>query len=388
MKKEIYSVLDGHLLFYLFTFLLFLLAACSSNDAIAVNESQETGGVQTSGYENLICKTVAYPDSYAQTANHQGTVTEISYNTCDYVNGNGAARTNNAYVYLPYGYDGSGATRYNILYLVHGHYGDASTFLTTENGLLRNVLDHMIENHDIDPIIVVTPTYNYGQPTPNYVDADPYCRALPQELANDLMPLVESCYHTYAETTDSVGLTTSRDHRAIGGFSMGGVTTWYALDETLSFFRYFLPMSGDCWSLGTFAGMNRPQATTEYLVNRIQQQGFDQNDFYIWAASGTSDSAYRETLNQIEGMAENSFFTLQNLTFHEKDGARHEYHPMMEYIYNALPFFFPPQTANGISTAKVQNDKAPQIYTIDGREVNGKPQNELYIKDGRKVIYK
>lgn len=367
---------------------LLAMAACSSDDAVATaNESQTAGGVRTGGYDALISQTTAYPDSYAQAASHQGTVTEIVYDTRDYANGTGAARTNHACVYLPYGYDDSGATRYNVLYLVHGHYGDASTFLTAEGGLLRNVLDHMIENHDIDPIIVVTPTYNYGQPTADYVDADPYCRALPQELKNDLVPWVESRYRTYAETTDSTGLAASRDHRAIGGFSMGGVTTWYALDETLSLFRYFLPMSGDCWSLGAFAGMNRPSATTSYLVGRIRQQGFGQGDFYIWAASGTSDSAYRETLNQIEGMAQNSFFTLANLTFHEKDGARHEYRPMMEYIYNALPFFFPPPTANGISAAKARAKGGSQLYTIDGRKTGGQPRHGVYIKDGRKFVF-
>lgn len=34
-------------------------------------------------------------------------------------------------------------------------------------------------------------------------------------------------------------------------------------------------------------------------------------------------------------------FPLSCLTFHEKDGARHEFRPMAEYLYNALPFFFP-----------------------------------------------
>ena len=47
---------------------------------------------------------------------------------------------------------------------------------------------------------------------------------------------------------------------------MGGVTTWYALAETFSAFKYYLPMSGDCWSLGSFAGMNRPQQTADYLA--------------------------------------------------------------------------------------------------------------------------
>lgn len=368
------------------------LFGCSSDDATAsANDNQYSDVIQTSGYSDFISKTVAYPDNYAQAASHQGTVMEITYNTRDYVSGSNATRTNNAYVYLPYGYDESGSTCYNILYLVHGHYGDASTFLNVENGLLRNVLDHMIENHDIDPIIVVTPTYNYEQPTPNYVDADPYCRAFPQELEHDLMPLVESRYHTFAKRTGTrpapADLQASRDHRAIGGFSMGGVTTWYALDETLAFFHWFLPMSGDCWSLGAFAGMNRPQATTDYLINRIRQQGFGPDDFYIWAASGTSDSAYGETLNQVRSMAENSFFTLQNLTFHEKDGARHEYRPMVEYIYNALPFFFPPQTANEVSAAKVNTHNVSQIYTIDGRKVNGVSHHGLYIVNGKKALY-
>lgn len=366
------------------------LLGCSTDDVAAMSgepdRHQDIAATIGRGYSQLISKTVAYPDEYARQIEYRGTVTEITYNTRDYVGGFGAVRTNNAYVYLPYGYDDSGVTRYNILYLVHGHYGDASTFLTTEGGLLRNVLDHMIENHDIDPIIVVTPTYNYGQPTPDYVDADPYCRALPKELENDLMPLVESRYHTFAETVDSAGLAASRDHRAVGGFSMGGVTTWYALDEALAFFHWFLPMSGDCWSLGAFAGMNRPQATTDYLIRRIHEQGFGQSDLYIWAASGTSDSAYGEILNQVRGMVENSFFNLQSLTFHEKDGARHEYRPMMEYIYNALPFFFPPHTINEVRAADTSANGVPEMYTIDGWKVCGIPPHGLYIVNGKKVI--
>lgn len=83
--------------------------------------------------------------------------------------------------------------------------------------------------------------------------------------------------------------------------------------------------------------------TREYLAGRITKQGYTKEDFYIWAASGTNDSAYRETLNQVEGMAGlTEMFTLQNMTFHEKDGAQHDYRPTIEFIYNALPFFFPP----------------------------------------------
>lgn len=313
-------------------------------------QDEQTEEKKIGAYSNLVSQTNPYPAIYEQEATRRGLVVEMIYTTRDYAEGTGRSRENNALVYLPYGYDNEANRRYNIVYLVHGHYGKASTFLTTEGELLRKVLDNMIERGDIEPLIVVTPTYNYGQPTSNYVDANSYCRALPQELQHDLMPLVESRYRTYALTTDSAGLASARDHRAIGGFSMGGVTTWYALDETLSMFRWFLPMSGDSWSLGAFAGMNRPSETARYLKQRIRQQGFGTDDFYIWAASGTSDSAYRETLNQIEGMvAAGGIFGLRNTTFHEKDGAAHEYRPMVEYIYNALPFFFPRTTTMATS---------------------------------------
>ena len=293
-------------------------------------------------YAGLINKTYPVPASYGQEAEHRGEVVRVDYQTRDYAESTGAARTNTAYVYLPYGYDENTDQRYNVLYFVHGHYGTASTTFEAENGLLRKLLDHMTANGDMAPTIVVSPSYNYGEPTPNYVDADPYCEALPQELVNDLIPVVESRYRTYAESTDVAGLEASRAHRAIGGFSMGSVTTWYALEHTLDFFKYFMPVSADCWSLGEFAGMNRPMETAEYLAGIIRQSPYAGTGFYIWAASGTNDSAYRETLVQIEAMAQlTDVFPLSNLTFHEKDGARHEFRPIAEYLYNALPFFFP-----------------------------------------------
>lgn len=317
------------------------MLSCSGNAEPLPDEVTNVNA--TTVYTQLVNKTQAIPDGYLSETTRQGEVVRIDYDTRDYADGTMAVRQNTAYVYLPYGYDADTERRYNVLYLVHGHYGTASTYLTVEDGMLRRVLDQMIAHGDIDPLIVVTPSYNYGSPTQNYVDADKYCKALPLELQHDLIPLVESRYRTYAETTDEDALKASRSHRAIGGFSMGGVTTWYALDETLSLFRCFLPISGDCWSLGAFAGMNRPDDTARYLAERITAQGYTTGDFYIWAASGTNDSAYRETLNQVEGMAGlTEMFTLQNMTFHEKDGAQHDYRPTIEYIYNALPFFFPP----------------------------------------------
>lgn len=227
---------------------------------------------------------------------------------------------------------------------------------------------------------------NYGQPTADYVDADPYCKALPLELVNDLIPLVESRYRTYLSTTDAEGIAASRGHRAIGGFSMGGVTIWYALDEVFSAFKYYLPISGDCWSLGAFAGMNRPAQTAEYFAKIIRQSPYV-SSFYIWAASGTSDSAYSETLYQVRGMVQlTDIFGIDHLSFHEKDGARHEYRPLPEYVYNALPFFFPRNDANGISDVQAQKMSKMAIhYDLSGIKANG---HGVTIVNGLKYLKK
>lgn len=357
---------------------------CTSEAA----EPSPNGDVQTS-YTDLITKTEPYPSAYSLPSSHAGVVRTITYPTFDYAGGTLSPRTNQACVYIPYGYDSNPGKEYNVLYLVHGHYGTYSTFLSYGNGLLVNVLDNMIEKGDIEPIIVVTPSYNYGQPTSNYVDADIYCEALTQELLNDLMPIVESDFRTYAESADTKGFEQSRNHRMIGGFSMGAVTTWYAFEHLLPYFRNYLPISGDCWSLGTFAGMNRPQETACYLADIVRQSKYDNDGFYIWAASGASDSAYHEILVQIEAMAElQDVFNVATMSFHEKDNARHEYEPSIEYVYNALKYFYPAEeAASGLSmTIKSDdNDNFTGDYSLSGIKLKG-DEKGLHIKNGKKLI--
>lgn len=355
--------------------------ACTSNDAPLSDNSGDGTSVA------LISKTRGYPSDYSTEATHQGRVERIDYSTRDYAEGTGTARTNTAYVYLPYGYDENTEQRYNVIYLVHGHYGTASTTFEAENGLQRKVLDHMMENGDCAPTIVVSPSYNYGQPTSNYVDADPYCKALPLELVNDLIPTLETKYRTYLTSPDREGIEASRAHRAIGGFSMGGVTTWYALDETFYAFKYYLPMSGDCWSLGAFAGMNQPQRTADYLANIVRQSLYA-NDFYIWAASGTNDSAYSEILVQVRAMAGiTDVFGLDRMTFHEKDGARHEFRPTVEYVYNALPYFFPSNgdVSTGIRQTNIKANTSAKAYSLNGMVSTKKG---IVILNGKKYIAK
>lgn len=319
------------------------MAACTDNDKeYSIISPEQEPEVVSSDYTELLNKTTPVPSEYNQESALKGSVVQIDYDTQNYVEGNGEMRKNTAYVYLPYGYEEVSDQCYDVFYFVHGHGETAASFFQNEDGLLCKLLDHMIGNGDMAPTIVVSTSYVYGNPVDYYPDADPYCEALPQELVNDLIPIVESRYHTYTESTDIAGIKASREHRAIGGFSMGAVTTWYALEHTLDCFKYFMPISSDSWSLGRFAGMDYPTETAEHFANIVRSSTLPENNFYIWACSGTDDIAYDRIWAQVQAMAQLSdVFSVGNLTFHEQEGARHEFRSLAEYLYNALPFLFP-----------------------------------------------
>lgn len=138
-------------------------------------------------------------------------------------------------VYVPYGYDSENVeTRYDILYLQHGGGGDETVYMgdTDSPNELKNMVDHMIENGEISPMLIVMPMQ---ETEGGYSKAVMYSRAFPQELKNDLMPAVESEYHTYAAEISEECFHNSRSHRAFGGFSMGSVTTWAVFSQSLDY---------------------------------------------------------------------------------------------------------------------------------------------------------
>lgn len=180
------------------------------------------------------------PDGYYSAAAQQGKLENLTYDTKDYI-GNGSAIQSSATVYLPYGYNQDDSTTlYNILYLQHGAYGNERTWMYEYGDSFKNMIDHMIEDKLIPPLIIVMPYLPSGNEW--YHDTTPIFYS--GELKNDLMPAVEAHYHTYAENTSDAGFEDSRSHRAFGGFSAGGTTTWRVFLEGMDRFEYFMPMSG------------------------------------------------------------------------------------------------------------------------------------------------
>ncbi len=257
----------------------------------------------------------AAPDSYfRQPANH-GTVVKENYNG---INGN-----KNMYVYLPYGYDES--KKYNVFYLMHGGGESEETCFNDDNINIDIMLDNMIANGDIEPMIVVTPTFNKA----------PSADGVWEEMRKSIIPYVESKYSTYAESTTLDGLRESRFHRAYGGFSMGGGSTWANFNNNLDIIAYFMPLSGHCWD------------GADKVCNAARNSGFKQNEYFVLAATGTDDLAYGNMVPMINELKKNtdvftysSDFSQGNLYFLEARGNVHWWPQVRHYIYDALPYFF------------------------------------------------
>ncbi|MDF2985525.1 MAG: Carbohydrate-binding family 9 [Eubacterium sp.] len=277
----------------------------------------------------------AVPDEYRQSSKKQGTVESIKYDAANLTKGTDVKYMN---VYLPYGYNPADASKkYNVLYLMHGGGENENTILggPGQNKELKKILDNMIENGDIEPLIVVTPsTYKGKNDTALFHE----------ELVNTIIPLVETKYHTYAGTASKEDLKASRGHRAFGGFSMGSVTTWYTYINCLDYFKYFMPLSGDSWVLGQGAGSSKAKETAEYLAKVAKDSGYKPTDYYIFSATGSLDIAYANLKPQVDAMKQlkdsfiySSDMKKGNFYFIVADGGTHAWNWVNQYVYDILP---------------------------------------------------
>ena len=196
--------------------------------------------------------TEAVPSEYFRPASEQGTVEVLWYDSKDYTSSSKPATRKPAYIYLPYGYDPS--QKYDVIYLLHGWTGVAQEYFLGRNGNgktpLVHLFDNMIQHGLTRPFIAVSPTWDKDNQSKDWGESTREAAVFSQEYVNDLIPAVEMHYSTYLEKADEESILASRDHRAIGGFSLGSITTWYVFEQAFPYSSKYLPMSGDNWSQG------------------------------------------------------------------------------------------------------------------------------------------
>ena len=342
------------------TSIAFMMAAmttalCGCTDK-TVMQTDGDGNATSANDSFRIDMTRAVPGQYLSETTQQGQVVRIEYESKDYTRDDRPATRKPAYVYLPYGYDES--RQYNVVYLMHGWTGTAEDTFGALGGAQKNILDWMIQQGDCQPVIVVSPTWDKDNQAKGWGESCEEIAVFHNEYENDLIPAVESRFATFAETTDRAGIVASRDHRAFGGFSLGSVTTWYVFEHCFDLQRFFLPMSGDSWHVATFGGQTAPEQTARFLATVVRSSPFGtDNGFHVWHAVGTRDARFYQTHNQAMAcMQLTDVFTPHNFSYHQSEGGLHDYNSVVEFVYNALPFFFPAETGQAFtSTSRISD---------------------------------
>jgi enterochelin esterase-like enzyme len=158
------------------------------------------------------------------------------------------------FVYTPPGYE-KGSARYPVLYLQHG--GGEDERVWTEMGRTNLILDNLLADGKVKPMIVVMETSAVGPPPappaggagPRAAGAGPAAggarggglagmgaagSAYAKLMINDLIPWVDANFRTVAD----------KDHRAMAGLSMGGFMTATVTMNNLDKFSYIGLFSG------------------------------------------------------------------------------------------------------------------------------------------------
>ena len=297
-------------------------------------------------FESTIQNLQPIPDEVRKPNAKQGKIEEFKY----MAHKNGRTFQKHARVYTPYGYKAKDKkTKYDVLYLMHGGGDKTTSFLTPPQDWLplRNILDNLIAEGKMRPIIVVCPTFydddeNIG--ANNMGDAIALTRDFHTELQNDLIPTVEKKYNTYLEGTDSIAVTKSRDHRAYGGFSMGALSTWYQLAYGVNAVKHFLPLSGDIWAYNEKGEKQDAKFAAQWMNSMLEKSPFA-HDFEVYGYTGTKDIAGNPEKATVEAL--HNYAPLfryatpnANLRFSMKKDGEHFYGHINEYLYYALPLIY------------------------------------------------
>lgn len=339
----------------------------------------------------------AVPPAYIRPidAELRGSIAEVSYSVYNYIDESrrlvtnqdisteevgretvrGEAITKKCIVYLPAGYDQDDPeTRYNVLYLLHGVGGNRFEWLNGGgqvggNYVICNILDNLIANGEIDPVIVVFPE---GRSAHNWTDTSFNAAGtnllgfyyFDYELRYDLIPFIESTYNTYADISDisPEGIERNRKHRAIAGLSMGGMQ---ALNLAVGGYR--------CDS-SIYTGT--PGAWGNWLDTTVLAPGMEDLFAYVGAFSQAPTSSDGKTLG-VSIASSSRGLDLLYVTCGDADGVafRSGYAPSIDGLAEAagdkLRHFYQVVMAGGGHDFKVWNNGAYNFVRLAFGKLDG-----------------
>ena len=145
-------------------------------------------------------------DSWEGPTSPKGKLTDVSYTSLADVSAPGALAKNYLAIYTPHGYNAHRSTRYPTLYLSPGSGLNEVDWST--QGDAANILDNLINSHQIKPVVVVMTSTSCSGCDPTTASAADY----DQDVLLDVVPYVQAHYD----------VSSAASQRAFAGFSAGG----------------------------------------------------------------------------------------------------------------------------------------------------------------------
>jgi enterochelin esterase-like enzyme len=197
--------------------------------------------------------------------------------------------TGSLVVYTPPGYNKNTAVNYPVFYLISGTTDTEETFFKV--GRTNLILDNLIAEGRSKPMIIVMPYGNpmariaeqQGKPKPTDLmsrdgeDAIRRAKLFETDLVNHVIPYVERNYRAIS----------SRDSRAIGGFSRGGGQTLRTAFGNMDKFSWIC-----CYS----AYLSTPEMENNFKQIGGNPEQTNKQLKLLWVSVGSDDFLYKSTV--------------------------------------------------------------------------------------------
>jgi enterochelin esterase-like enzyme len=226
-------------------------------------------------------------------------------------------------VYTPPGYE-KATGRYPVLYLLHGAGSDETSW--TQRGLAHVILDNLIADGKLKPLIVVMPFGYTVARTPGGARGDAAENKMQREgftkdFIEDVIPLVDSTFRTYAD----------RDHRAIAGLSLGGAQSLaLGISHTELFSRVaaFSPAMG--------AANNPETGGIDFDKTLNDRARINGQLKLLWLSSGTEDTLFDSIRQFSVQLSQHKVEHLFRIT-----GGAHTFAVWQRNLNEVAPMLFP-----------------------------------------------
>ncbi len=221
-------------------------------------------------------------------------------------------------VYTPPGYNPN--KKYPVLNLRHGG-GDNETAWYVV-GDAANILDNLLAEEKIVPMIVVMTNGNVVKQTEGGAYGEEGIQIMADELFNDVLPLVEKEYKVY----------TDQEHRAIAGLSMGGGQSFYIGLRNVDEFDWI-----GTFSSGIFGGIPGVEFNAENEIPGIltKSDEFNKSLDLFYLSCGEQDPRVEHTAKVVDQFKANNLDVV-----YETFEGNHEWKVWRHSLRNYLQLLF------------------------------------------------